>query len=109
MKHILFELRGCPSDLLDDSEFITLALQVAAVHAKSKLLDINFHKFEPQGVTGLALLADSHISIHTWPEKNLAMCDIFTCGVDSYPLGAVEYLSNQFQSKDTTYSYHERV
>ncbi len=109
MKHILFELRGCPSDLLDDSEFITLALQVAAVHAKSKLIDINFHKFEPQGVTGLALLADSHISIHTWPEKNLAMCDIFTCGVDSYPLGAVEYLSNQFQSKDTTYSYHERV
>ena len=109
MKHILFELRGCPSDLLDDSEFITLALQVAAVHAKSKLIDINFHKFEPQGVTGLALLADSHISIHTWPEKNLAMCDIFTCGVDSYPLGTVEYLSNQFQSKDTTYSYHERV
>ena len=109
MKHILFELRGCPSDLLDDSEFITLALQVAAVHAKSKLIDINFHKFEPQGVTGLALLADSHISIHTWPEKNLAMCDIFTCGVDATPMKAVEYLCKQFQSKDLTYSHHERI
>ena len=109
MQHLLFELRGCPSELLDDSEFVVLALQVSAVHAKSKLIDINFHKFEPQGVTGLALLADSHISIHTWPEKGLAMCDIFTCGVDSTPELAVEYLSKQFQSLDTTYTHHERV
>jgi len=109
MQHILFELRGCPSELLDDSEFVVLALQVSAVHAKSKLIDINFHKFEPQGVTGLALLADSHISIHTWPEKGLAMCDIFTCGVDATPQMAVEYLSKQFQSLDTTYTQHERV
>ena len=109
MQHILFELRGCPSELLDDSEFVVLALQVSAVHAKSKLIDINFHKFEPQGVTALALLADSHISIHTWPEKGLAMCDIFTCGVDATPQMAVEYLSKQFQSLDTTYTHHERV
>ena len=109
MQHILFELRGCPSELLDDSEFVVLALQVSAVHAKSKLIDINFHKFEPQGVTALALLADSHISIHTWPEKGLAMCDIFTCGVDCTPLEAVDYLSKQFQSLDTTYTQHERV
>ena len=109
MQHLLFELRGCPSKLLDDTEFVILALQVSAVHAKSKLIDINFHKFEPQGVTGLALLADSHISIHTWPEKGLAMCDIFTCGVDCTPLEAVDYLSKQFQSLDTTYTQHERV
>ena len=109
MQHILFELRECPSELLDDSEFVVLALQVSAVHAKSKLIDINFHKFEPQGVTALALLADSHISIHTWPEKGLAMCDIFTCGVDATPQMAVEYLSKQFQSLDTTYTQHERV
>ena len=109
MKHILFELRGCPRKLLDDPEFVVLALQVSSVHANSNLIDINFHKFEPQGVTGLALLADSHISIHTWPEKGLAMCDIFTCGVDSTPELAVEYLSKQFQSLDTTYTNHERV
>ena len=109
MQHLLFELRGCPSELLDDSEFVVLALQVSAVHAKSKLIDINFHKFEPQGVTALALLADSHISIHTWPEKGLALCDIFTCGVDATPQMAVEYLSKQFQSLDTTYTQHERV
>ena len=109
MQHLLFELRGCPSELLDDSEFVVLALQVSAIHAHSKLIDVNFHKFEPQGVTGIALLADSHISIHTWPEKGLAMCDIFTCGVDCTPMEAVEYLSKQFRSLDTTYTKHERV
>ena len=76
MKHILFELRGCPKELLDDEENIRLSLHVAAASAKSELLNISAHKFDPQGVTGLAMLADSHISIHTWPEKNLAMCDI---------------------------------
>ena len=45
-----------------------------------KVLKIETHKFEPQGVTGFALLAESHLSIHTWPEKGVAVCDIFTCG-----------------------------
>ena len=109
MKHILFELRGCPSDLLDSEEYIRLSLHVAAKKSKSELLNISAHKFDPQGVTGLAMLADSHMSIHTWPEKNLAMCDIFTCGVDATPMEAVEYLCEQFQSKDLTYSHHERI
>ncbi len=109
MKHILFELRGCPSKLLDDSEFIVIALQIASSRSKSKLLEVNCHHFKPQGVTAIAMLAESHISIHTWPEKGLAMCDIFTCGVDATPELAVEYLSKQFQSLDTTYTNHERI
>ena len=109
MKHILFELRGCPSKLLDDPEFIVMALQIASSRANSKLLGVNCHHFKPQGVTAIAMLAESHISIHTWPEKGLAMCDIFTCGVDATPKLAVEYLSKQFQSLDTTYTNHERV
>ncbi len=109
MKHILFELRGCSSKLLDDPEFIVMALQIGASRAKSKLLGVNCHHFKPQGVTAIAMLAESHISIHTWPEKELAMCDIFTCGVDATPELAVEYLSKQFQSLDTTYTNHERV
>ena len=109
MKHILFELRGCPSELLNDSEFVVLALQIAASRSKSKIVGVNCHEFKPQGVTAIAILAESHISIHTWPEKGLAMCDIFTCGVDATPELAVEYLSKQFQSLDTTYTNHERV
>ena len=109
MKHILFNLKECAPNLLDDEDFIRFSLYVAASKAKSELLNICAHKFDPQGVTGIAMLADSHISIHTWPEKNLAMCDIFTCGVYATPMEAVEYLCKQFQSKDLTYSHHERI
>ena len=109
MKHILFDLIDCPFDLLDEEEFIKDSLINASVIARSPYLKIETHKFDPQGVTGYALLEESHMSIHTWPEKNLAMCDIFTCGVDATPMKAVEYLCKQFQSKDLTYSHHERI
>ena len=67
-------------------------LKVAAQQSLSTLLDITSHKFEPQGVTAVALLAESHISIHTWPEKGIAVCDIFTCGESGAPNAAAEYL-----------------
>ena len=108
MKHVLFELKGCSYELLNDLEFCKLVLQISASKSKSKLIDIIAHKFEPQGVTGLALLADSHISIHTWPERRLAMCDIFTCGVDCDPIEAVQYLRMQYKSTDTTFSHYIR-
>ena len=100
MKHILFDLKDCPSELLDNEEHIRMSLYVAAKVSNSKLLNINAHKFKPQGVTGLAMLADSHISIHTWPEKNVAKCDIFTCGVDNEPKKAVDLLHQRFKSQE---------
>ena len=69
MKHILFDLIDCPFDLLNEEEFIKDSLLNASIISKSKYLKIETHKFEPQGVTGYALLEESHISIHTWPEK----------------------------------------
>ena len=68
MKHILFTLKGCPFELLDDREFILL-LYRATKEAKSTLLNLAVHKFDPQGVTGIAMLAESHISIHTLTSK----------------------------------------
>ena len=109
MKHILFDLIDCPSDLLDDDEFIKLALQISASKAKSKLLDLGMHKFEPQGVTGYALLANSHISIHTWPEKGIAKGDIFTCSDVCEPHKAVEYLKKQFKAKKLTSDSFDRI
>ena len=82
MKHILFDLKYCISnDLLDDEEYVKESLKLASEAAGCEILKIDSHKFDPQGVTAYALLAESHISIHTWPEKNVAKCDIFTCGV----------------------------
>ena len=101
MKHILFDLRGCLFDnLLNEEEYIRDSLVNAAIVAKSPYLDVVTHKFEPQGVTGFALLKDSHISIHTWPEHSLAKCDIFTCGYSAKPLDAVEYLKERFHSTE---------
>ena len=100
MKHILFELRGCSSKLLDDPEFIVMALQIGASRAKSKLLGVNCHHFKPQGVTAIAMLAESHISIHTWPEHSLAKCDIFTCSYKTKPLDAVEYMKERFHATE---------
>ena len=76
MKHILFDLKECPPDLLDDEDFVRLCAWTAAKESKSKLINISCHKFKPQGVTALAMLAESHLSIHTWPEKGLSLIHI---------------------------------
>ena len=75
MKHILYTLKGCPFELLDDEEFIRMLLYRSTKESKSTLLNLETHKFDPQGVTGFVMLAESHISIHTWPEKGMAVCD----------------------------------
>ena len=109
MKHILFDLIDCPSDLLDDEDFVRLSTWTAAKKSKSELINISCHKFDPQGVTALAMLAESHLSIHTWPEKNIAKCDIFTCGAKSTPEKAVEYLVEAFQAAKSTSQEYERI
>ena len=109
MKHILFDLKDCPSELLDNEEHIRMSLYVAAKVSNSELININAHKFKPQGVTGLAMLADSHISIHTWPENNVAKCDIFTCNEKCTPYKAVEYMKEAFKATHLISQEHERI
>ena len=58
-----------------------MILYKAAKECKSTLLDLTVHKFDPQGVTGIAMLAESHLSIHTWPEKGMAVCDVLLVGI----------------------------
>ena len=109
MKHILFELEGCPFSTLDNEDHIKFCLFHAAEASLSKVLKIETQKFVPQGVTGFALLAESHLSIHTWPEKGVAMCDIFTCGDGCEPEKAVDYLSKWLSSTNTTSQCYERI
>ena len=109
MKHILFDLKDCPSDLLDDERFVRNSLFHASILSNSEIIKIDLHKFKPHGVTGLAMLADSHISIHTWPEKNIAKCDIFTCGDKALPELAVQYLTEAFKAAETTSQEYERI
>lgn len=92
MKHILFTIKGCKYELLDDELHIRNVLVNASQLAESTLLDISSHKFDPHGVTAIALLAESHISIHTWPELQMAVCDVFTCGEHTSPASAASYM-----------------
>ena len=99
MKHILFTLEGCPYELLDDELHIRAMLTVAAELSHSKLLSLSSHKFQPHGVTAVALLAESHISIHTWPETGKAVCDVFTCGEHAKPVSASTYMYDTMEAK----------
>ena len=77
-RHLIAELHGCSG--LSDIDLVRKALTDAAAAAGATLLDVKLHAFGPgQGVTGVALLAESHISIHTWPEHGYAAVDIFLC------------------------------
>lgn len=91
-KHCILELYGCDSAKLDDEAFLRDTITAAAKRAGATLLNLISHRFEPQGVTGLALLAESHISIHTWPESGYAAVDVFTCGDHTMPERACEVL-----------------
>ena len=77
--HLLADLTGCAG--LDDPARVESALRAGVAAAGATLLDLKLHHFgEGHGVTGVALLAESHLSIHTWPEHGYAAVDIFLCG-----------------------------
>jgi S-adenosylmethionine decarboxylase len=97
--HCVLELYGCPGELLNDPVTIREALRNAAETARSTLLAEVLHPFEPQGVTALALLAESHISIHTWPEHGYAAIDVFTCGEHTRPEQACEHLARALHAR----------
>lgn len=107
--HVLVEFYGCPIEILEDIQRISMVLKEAAKRAKVNLLDLKAHKFEPQGLSAIALLEESHISIHTWPECNgAALCDIFTCGTEGDPFGALEYLGQELKATHKNISEHYR-
>ena len=99
-KHLLLELYGCNYEKLDDESFVRCTLNNAAKLAKAKVLNLISNKFEPQGVTAIALLAESHLSIHTWPESLYAAVDIFTCGQNMKPDLACQYLIEYFRVEE---------
>ena len=101
MKHVLFDLKECliPS-LLDDEEYVKETLIEATRIARLELLKVDTHKFQPHGVTGYALLAESHISIHTWPEDNVARCDLFSCNSNTDYKSVIQYMQNRFNSME---------
>ena len=99
-KHLLLELYKCDCVKLNDESYLRCVLNRAAKLANATVLNLISNKFEPQGVTAIALLAESHISIHTWPESNYSAVDIFTCGQNMLPELASQYLIEALKAEE---------
>ena len=106
-KHYLLNLYGCSFNLLNNEQFLIDLLENAATASGATVIQTIYKKFEPQGVTVLTLLSESHISIHTWPEKGEAAVDIFTCG-ECNPKVGCDIIIQQLKADNNTLSYIER-
>ena len=96
--HLLIDLKDCNPASLDDIDYVKKVMTGAADEAGATIVGESFHKFDPVGVTGIVAVAESHLSIHTWPEHHYAAIDIFTCGSSVDPWRAYEALKIAFEA-----------
>ncbi|KUK55119.1 MAG: S-adenosylmethionine decarboxylase proenzyme [Atribacteria bacterium 34_128] len=97
--HLLVELYECDSDKLNDLKKVERVLGEAVRISGATALKASFHQFEPQGVSGVIIIAESHFTIHTWPEYGYAALDIFTCGESIDSLKALDYIEKELDVK----------
>ncbi len=98
-RHILLELEECHFKILNDLKKVEAVLLEAARLANATIIESRFHYFSPLGISGVVVIAESHFTIHTWPEFDYAAVDIFTCGKRLEPKLATEYMIRTFGSK----------
>ncbi len=98
--HITADLYGCPSDLLERSDIVLKLLNEIVKEADFTKVGETYHQFKPVGATAVILLAESHISIHTWPEKNFASVDIFSCTGEVMARKALSLLKDKFKFRN---------
>jgi S-adenosylmethionine decarboxylase proenzyme len=98
-RHLVAELADCNVALLNDLSRLQIILKEAARKSGATVVDSVFHRYSPQGVSGIVVIAESHISIHTWPEYNYAAVDCFTCGTSVDPSRAIDYLKKELACK----------
>ena len=107
-RHILVEMHDCNRESLNDLDLIREVILKAAVDCGALVLGESFHRFSPQGVSGVVVIAESHISIHTWPEHGFAAADVFTCGTKVNPVIAADVLIEKLESKNHTVTEIQR-
>jgi len=98
-RHILAEIYGCDFEILNDIQKVERIMVNAALEAGAEVREFVFHKFSPQGISGVVVISESHLAIHTWPELGYAAVDVFTCGDKVDPWDACNYLTEQFDAK----------
>ena len=98
-RHLLLELKICNEEVLDDLDFLKDCLNEAAIQSGATVVGESFYHFSPCGVSGVVNIAESHISIHTWPEYKYAAVDVFTCGDDVEPEKAARLITERLGAK----------
>ena len=101
-KHLLIELKDCNPEILKSLDKVKNAMVSAAKKARATIIDVSFHEFSPFGISGMVVIAESHLSIHTWPEYGYAALDIFTCGDIIKPEVAAQFLIEKFRCKNSS-------
>lgn len=99
-RHVLAEIYGCRFEVLNDIKMVQDIMINAALEAGAEVREFVFHKFSPQGVSGVVVISESHLAIHTWPELGYAAVDVFTCGEKVNPWDACNFMAEKF---DATY------
>ena len=102
-RHLLLELKNCDKEVLNNLEYLRKSLCETAEQIGATVLHNIFHKFSPQGVSGVVVIAESHLCIHTWPEHGYAAVDIFTCGTTINPSDAINILVEKLNSGEHSY------
>lgn len=98
-RHLILDLYGCDQGILDDYQELQRLLEASLVMANATILRIFGEKFQPQGVTLLALLAESHASVHTWPCEGYCAIDLYTCGDKTKTHRAAEFLKKKLKAE----------
>lgn len=96
--HFLIEIEGVQREILSSQKLLRSALHNAAQAGNATLVDEIWHSYTPEGVSGVLLVAESHLSIHTWPEKNYAAIDFYTCGTAPDIASITEVLQQALQT-----------
>lgn len=98
-RHLLAEFYECNPEILDDLNIVEEYMKQSADVAGATIVNWTFHRFNPQGVSGVVVIAESHLAIHTWPEYGYAAIDLFTCGESVDPWKAFNFLKDKFQAQ----------
>jgi S-adenosylmethionine decarboxylase len=107
-RHLIVEYTGCDKKVLDNVRQLEKHMHGAVLRAGATIVRSVFHRYAPQGVSGVVVIAESHISIHTWPEYGYAAVDLFTCGETVDPHKAQEYLKLKLGAADAHVSELKR-
>jgi len=98
-RHVLAEFYGCSPEILNNTAQIEEIMVNAALEAGAEIREVVFHEFTPQGVSGVVVISESHLAIHTWPEFGYAAVDVFTCGTAVDPWVSCYYLKKRFTAE----------